>query len=74
MGSFPVPHAPGVIAGVEAEGKWWVQNASGLFRSAREPHGKNGYTPLYMLKEIRKKKSFWSRRGERPPDREGDDL
>lgn len=71
--SFPVPHAPGVTAGIEIGGKWWVQNASGLFRSGREPSGKDDYTPLYMLKGIRKKKGIFSRR-EPFSEREGDDL
>jgi hypothetical protein len=74
VGTFPVPHAPGVTAGVEIEGKWWVQNAGGLFRSAREPQGKDHYTPLYTLRGIRKKESIFSRRGEKPPEPEGDDL
>ena len=73
VGSFPVPQAPVVTAGGDVEGKWWVQNTSGLFRSARNPDGKDDYTPLYMLKNIRKK-TFFSRRGEKPPERQGDDL
>jgi len=73
VGSFPVPQAPVVTVGGGIEGKWWVQNTSGLFRSARNPDGKDDYTPLYMLKNIRKK-PFFSRRGEKPPEREGDDL
>jgi hypothetical protein len=75
VGTFPVPHCPGVTAGANVEGKWWAQNANGLFRSAREPLGKDHYTPLYMLKGIRKKsKSFFSRRGEPPPELVGDDM
>jgi hypothetical protein len=74
LGSFPVPHAPGVTVGGEVDGKWWVQNTNGLFRSACGHHGKDDFTPLYMLKGIRKK-SLFSRRGEKPPpEREGDDL
>lgn len=73
VGSFPVPQAPVVTVGGDIEGKWWVQNTSGLFRSARNPDGKDDYTPLYMLKNIRKK-TFFSRRGEKPPEHEGDDL
>jgi len=56
VGSFPVPPLPVMTAGVQMEAKWWVQNASGLFRSGRDPTGKDDYTPLYMLKMIRKKK------------------
>jgi len=75
VGSSPLPHTPGVTVGGGIEGKWWVQNTTGLFRSAREPHGRDDYTPLYMLKEIRKKRSFFSsRRGETEPEPEGDDL
>lgn len=74
VGSLPVPHAPGVTVGGGIEGKWWAQNANGLFRSARDHHGNDNYTPLYMLKGIRKKRLF-GRRGEKPPPvREGDDL
>jgi hypothetical protein len=75
VGSFPLPHTPGVTGGGGIEGKWWVQNTTGLFRSAREPHGRDDYTPLYMLKKIREKRRlFSSRRGEVEPEPEGDDL
>jgi len=74
VGTFPIPHSPGATAGVNAEGKWWTQNANGLFRSAREPLGNDHYTPLYMLRGIRKRKSFFSRRGELGPKPEGDDI
>ena len=74
VGSFPVPHLPGMTAGVQMEAKWWVQNASGLFRSGRDPEGRDDYTPLYMLKVIHKKRGLFSRRGEKPHEREGDDL
>ena len=82
LGSSPVPHAPPVQVGAQMEGKWWTQNTTGIFRSACEPHGKDNYTPLYMLKEIRKKKSllsslFDSKRGKPEFDTtpvEGDNL
>lgn len=78
VGSFHLPRTsdtPGVTGGSGIEGKWWVQNTTGLFRSAREPHGRDDYTPLYMLKKIRRKRSlFSSRRGEIEPEPEGDDL
>jgi len=75
LGSFPVPNAPGLTAGVGMEAKWWSQNTSGLFRSARDPYGKDDYTPLYMIKSIRKKRSFFNRREEHPiVEREGDAL
>ena len=75
MGSLPVPHAPGVTAGGEIEGKWWSQNTTGLFRSARDPDGKDDYTPLYMLKGIGKRQGFFSRRGDNSvPELEGDNL
>ena len=72
VGSFPVPHAPGVTVGGEIEGRWWAQNTAGLYRSARDQHGNDNFAPLYMLKEIRKKRRW--RRGEIPTEREGDDL
>ncbi len=73
LGSLPFHQAPGVAAGGEITGKWWVQNTTGLFRSGHDHHGKDQFTPLYMLKGIRKK-GFFSRRGVRPPTPEGDDL
>jgi len=75
VGSLPVPHAPGVTVGGEIEGKWWSQNTTGLFRSARDPDGKDDYTPLYMLKGIGKRQGLFSRRGDNSvPKLEGDDL
>ena len=72
LASFPLPHTPGVTGGGGIEGKWWVQNTKGLFRSACEPHGRYDYTPLYVLREIRKKRGV--RRGEIGPEPEGDNL
>jgi hypothetical protein len=74
LGSLPFHQAPGVPTGdFEITGKWWVQNTTGLFRSGHDLHGKDQFTPLYMLKAIRKK-GFFSRRGAKPPENEGDDL
>ena len=61
-----MPHAPGVTAGGTVEGKWWVRNTAGLFRSGRDYHGKDTYTPLYMLKGIQRKRKWINRRGENP--------
>ena len=72
VGSFPVPSAPGVTVGGETKGMWWAQNTTGLFRSARDHHGKDEFTPLYMLKGIRRNKGFFGRRGE-DTKYEGDD-
>jgi len=66
LGSFPVPDSPGLTAGGTTDGKWWVRYAGGLFRSARDHHGKDNFTPLYMLKGIQRKKRWISRRGENP--------
>ena len=66
VGSFPVPYAPGATAGGKMEGKWWVRNTAGLFRSARDQHGKDNFTPLYMLKRIRRKRGLINRRGQNP--------
>ena len=76
IGSLPVPHVPGVTVGGEIEGKWWARNTAGLFRSARDRHGKDNFTPLYTLKRIQKKMSLFHRRGESPSPIvfEGDDL
>ena len=65
--SFPVPYAPGVTGGGETKGKWWTQNTNGLFRSAIDHHGRDKFTPLYMLRQIRSHKSFFGRRGEKVP-------
>ena len=63
-----------MTVGGEIKGKWWVKTTSGLFRSGGDQHGKDEFTPLYMLKGIRKRR-FFSRRGEQmPPNCEGDDL
>jgi hypothetical protein len=40
------------------EEKWWVRNMAGLFRSGRDYHGEDTYTPLYMLKGIQRKKRW----------------
>ena len=66
VGSFPTPHAPGVTAGGTIEGKRWVRNTAGLFRSGCDHHGKDTYTPLYTLKGIQSKKRWINRRGENP--------
>jgi hypothetical protein len=74
VGSFPVPCAPGVTAGGGIEGKWWVRNTAGLFRSARDEHGNDNFTPLYMLKRIQRKKWWINRRGENPSPMPEDDY
>ena len=62
-----------MTVGGEIEGKWWAQNATGLFRGGCDPDGNDQYTPLYMLKEIRMNhKGLFSRRGEKIQC-EGDD-
>ena len=66
VGSFPVPHAPGVTTGGTIEEKWWVRYTGGLFLSGRDHHGEDTYTPLYMLKGIQRKKRWINRRGENP--------
>uniref|UniRef100_A0A8H7XTA0 Uncharacterized protein n=1 Tax=Psilocybe cubensis TaxID=181762 RepID=A0A8H7XTA0_PSICU len=72
LGSAPIPHVPGVSAGARVGIEWWSQFTTGLFRHGREPQGEDSFTPLYMLKEIRKK--GWFKRGLPPPVYEGDDL
>lgn len=68
-----VPSAPGFAIGGEVGGKWWVENTSGLFRSAHDQDGKDNFAPLYMLKKIRKV-GFWDRCSEIPPEPTGDDM
>jgi len=60
----------GATVGGEMGAAWWTQNMSGLFRDAC--HYEYSYTPLYMLKKIRRKGLL--RRESPVPDPEGDDL
>jgi hypothetical protein len=52
LGSVAV--APGLVAGGDIGINWWKQHSGGLFRDACDQQGKDRYTPLYILKEIRK--------------------
>jgi len=54
---------------------WWSQYTAGLFRSAHDDHGKDEFTPLYMLRRIRKDNGFFFKRGKNntPSEFEGDD-
>lgn len=72
LGSYPIPHVPGVAVHGDAETKWWSRNTSGLFRSAGEANGKDEYTPLYALKEV-PRRSFFRDGQLPPPEPEGDD-
>ncbi|KDR70928.1 hypothetical protein GALMADRAFT_813539 [Galerina marginata CBS 339.88] len=74
VGSSPVPTAPGLTVGGELGVKWWDKNTTGLLRNGRDHHGKDSFTPLYMLKEIRKRSWHDFRRGLPTPVYEGDDL
>lgn len=70
LATAPTPSAATV--GGEIGATWWTQNLSGLFRDACDPNGSHSYTPLYMLKKIRKKGLL--RRESPVPDPEDDDL
>jgi hypothetical protein len=49
-----VPVAPGLSVSGNVGMNWWKHHSGGLFRDACDEEGKNRYTPLYILKEIRK--------------------
>jgi len=70
VATTPTPLAATV--GGEIGATWWTQNMSGLFRDACDPNGSYNYTPLYMLKKIRRKGLL--RRESPVPDPEDDDL
>jgi len=61
---------PPMAAGGETKFGWWSQNTTGLLRSACDKE--YSYTPLYVLKQIRKKGIL--RRDRQVPDPEDDDL
>ena len=66
------PTPSGATVGGEIGANWLTQNMSGLCRYACDPNGSYSYTPLYMLKKIRKKGLL--RRESPVPEPEGDDL
>jgi hypothetical protein len=70
MGAVPVN--PALIAGGGIEASWWNQNTTGVFRCACDSKGSYRYTPLYLLKDIRKK--GFLRRDSPVPEPEGDDV
>ncbi|KDR70879.1 hypothetical protein GALMADRAFT_812426 [Galerina marginata CBS 339.88] len=74
VGSYPIPTAPGDTVGSEHGLKWWDKNTTGLLRNGCDRKGKDSYTPLYTVKEIRKKSWLEFRRGLPRPVYEGDDL
>jgi hypothetical protein len=70
LGSGPVA-VPAVRVGGEVGMSWWSQHSGGLFREACDAKGEPHYTPLYVLKQIRKRGLF---RRDGRPEPEGDDL
>jgi len=66
------PTPSGATVGGEIGANWLTQNMGGLCRYACDPNGSYSYTPLYMLKKIRKKGLL--RRESPVPDPEDDDL
>jgi len=69
VATAPTPSAAAV--GGEIGATWWTQNKNEEFRGACDPNGSYSYTPLYMLKKIRKKGLL---RRESPVLIENDDL
>jgi hypothetical protein len=67
-----VPANPAVTAGGGIEASWWNQNTTGVFRCACDSTGSHRYTPLYLLKDIRRKGIL--RRNSPAPELEGDEL
>jgi len=70
VGSGPAG-LPLLNAGGELRMTWWSQYSSGLFREACDAKGQPRYTPLYVLKQIRKPSLF---RRDGHPEPEGDEL
>lgn len=69
LATAPLPVAP-VSAGGSIESSWWNQNTSGLYRCGSDKE--YTYTPLYVLKRIRKPGLL--RRDSPVPEPKDDDL
>jgi len=55
VATTPLPVTPLVSAGGEIGGGWWSQTGAGVFRHGCAALGTYSFTPLFMLKRIRKK-------------------
>ncbi|KAJ7025922.1 hypothetical protein C8F04DRAFT_1126770 [Mycena alexandri] len=58
VATTPIPVAPLVSAGGEVGGSWWSKTGSGVFRHGCAPQGTYSFTPLFVLKQVRKKSGF----------------
>ncbi|KAJ7759647.1 hypothetical protein B0H16DRAFT_1534018 [Mycena metata] len=58
VASTPIPVAPLLSAGGDVGGSWWSKTGSGVFRHGCAPQGTYSFTPLFVLKQIRKKTVF----------------
>ncbi|KAJ7659221.1 hypothetical protein DFH06DRAFT_1195307 [Mycena polygramma] len=65
----PIPAAPFVSAGGEISCAWWKETGGGVFRHGCDLPDKYSFTPLVMLKRVRKKR-MGSYRGAPPPEAE----
>jgi hypothetical protein len=62
----------GLKDGEVAKKTWWNKHSGGLFRGGCDAQGQDLYTPLYILKEVRRPGPI--RRIPARPPHEGDDL
>ncbi|KAJ6629831.1 hypothetical protein B0H10DRAFT_1210619 [Mycena sp. CBHHK59/15] len=58
VATSPLPVAPVVSAGGEIGGTWWSETGAGIFRRGCVPQGSYSFTPLFVLKRIRKQGKF----------------
>ncbi|KAJ7479504.1 hypothetical protein FB451DRAFT_161592 [Mycena latifolia] len=73
LATVPVIAAPLVSAGGEVGGGWWRATGAGVFRHGCAPPGTECFTPLFVLRRVRKK-SYFPYRGAPEEDIEDEDL
>ncbi|KAJ6604910.1 hypothetical protein B0H10DRAFT_2077692 [Mycena sp. CBHHK59/15] len=72
LATSPIPVTPLISAGGEIGGSWWSETGAGVFRHGCAPPETYSFTPLFVLKRVRKK-GFIPYRGT-PSTQEADDL
>ncbi|KAF8203544.1 hypothetical protein K438DRAFT_1580723 [Mycena galopus ATCC 62051] len=65
MAKTPIAITPLVSAGGEIGGSWWSETGAGVFRHGFTQPGTYSFTPLFVLKRVRKKVFFRMLRGGR---------
>ncbi|KAJ7186404.1 hypothetical protein C8R46DRAFT_274783 [Mycena filopes] len=71
VATTPIAVAPLLSAGGEVGGSWWSKSGSGLFREGCVPRGTDSFTPLFVLKRIRKRKTGFPYRTDAPEAEDG---